>query len=103
LVAILTRKPCVLLRETLLGWNVLFMCHTSSIFIQKRVFTHNTPLLSRYLLWIAALIRIDLPWKKMAPLVPCIAWNIWIMLSKWLQHTVIAHNKVINSCWKQCW
>ena len=38
LVAILTRKPCVILRETLLGWNVLFMFHTSGYLFQEMGF-----------------------------------------------------------------
>ena len=37
-VAILTRKPWVLLRETLLGWNVLFMFCTSGNLFQEMGF-----------------------------------------------------------------
>ena len=83
LVAILTRKPWVLLRETLLGWNVLFMWRTSGIFIRKRVFTHTTPLLSRYLLWINPIRWIDLPWKKTSALVTFTAWNISTISNIW--------------------
>lgn len=46
-VAILTRKPCVLLRETLLGWNVLFMFIPLEIYFKKWVFNHNDQPLSR--------------------------------------------------------
>lgn len=74
-----------------------------NLFFRKRVFTHVTPLLSRYLLWINLFCRIDLPWKKLSPLVTFSAWNISTISRIWLQHVGMLENKVINSCWKQCW